>query len=426
MNTNTLENFRGIFSQDTQKYLKSLSLVTPYLAERDVEIAKYLGFQTPEIFWLVRKLNFEYDKLFPDKIKLPPNFIEQLARSSAFTIHETGTEDFSVNNTINLINNTINNIIDNDDIISIADSISLDMDTLDEDDMDSSGDKFHNKLPLPETSSLANSSPRPSTAAKTNASHKQQSRKQKIIYKNDASVINNNLNAYPINNINNTSHNINNNNASFKSTVVQDTRDSSLADESHMTSLPKETAVDSQHNYHRNGLNNSKPYLHSQDLRHHINKSKISRTPPTKFIKASVMVMLAPGDTRYEKLEPMNSLLATLPGFVDLDWKFLNGNAHIVFHFNNRKLLLKALEQYPHSHFNIIDDHPTKNFESSTPIYKLKEVPYLINLDDIKRAITYYGNIISLEEKHNYRNPSNRDVIITFFKVRKPQQLKEA
>ncbi|CAI2199278.1 2143_t:CDS:2, partial [Funneliformis geosporum] len=37
--------------------------------------------------------------------------------------------------------------------------------------------------------------------------------------------------------------------------------------------------------------------------------------------------------------------------FVDLDWEFLNGNAHIVFHFNNRKLLLeainKALEQYP-------------------------------------------------------------------------------
>ncbi|CAI2199641.1 6935_t:CDS:1, partial [Funneliformis geosporum] len=81
MNTNTLENFRGIFSQDTQKFLKTLSFVTPHLAERDIEIAKYLNFQTPEIFWLVRKLNFEYDKLFPDKIELPQNFIEQLARS---------------------------------------------------------------------------------------------------------------------------------------------------------------------------------------------------------------------------------------------------------------------------------------------------------------------------------------------------------
>ena len=197
-----------------------------------------------------------------------------------------------------------------------------------------------------------------------------------------------------------------------------------------MTLIPKETAVDSRHNYHRNGLDNIKPQIHSQDLRHHINKPKISHTPSTKFIKASVMVMLVPGDTRYEKLELMNSLLASLPGFVDLDWEFLNENAHIVFRFNNRKLLLeaidKALEQYPHSHFNIIDDHPTKNFESSTTIYKLKEIPYIINLNDIKRAITYYGNIISLEEKHNYRNPSNRDIIITFSKVRKPQQLKEA
>jgi hypothetical protein len=179
-----------------------------------------------------------------------------------------------------------------------------------------------------------------------------------------------------------------------------------------------------------NNINNIKLQIHSQDLRHHINKPKISRTPPTKFVKASVMVMLTPGDTRYEKLELLNSLLAPLPGFVDLDWEFLNGNAHIVFRFNNRKLLLeaidKALEQYPQAHFNVIDDHQVKNFESPTPIYKLKEVPYLIDLNDIKRAISYYGNVASLDEKHNYRNPSNRDVIITFSKLRKPQQLKEA
>ncbi|CAI2181723.1 7574_t:CDS:1 [Funneliformis geosporum] len=102
MNTNTLENFCGIFFQDTQKFLKTLFFVTPHLAERDIEIAKYLSFQTPEIFWLVRKLNFEYDKFFPDKIELLQNFIEQLAHSSTFTIHETGTEDFAVNNTKNL------------------------------------------------------------------------------------------------------------------------------------------------------------------------------------------------------------------------------------------------------------------------------------------------------------------------------------
>ncbi|CAI2180371.1 9199_t:CDS:2 [Funneliformis geosporum] len=38
------------------------------------------------------------------------------------------------------------------------------------------------------------------------------------------------------------------------------------------------------------------------------------------------MVMLASGDTRYRKLELMNSLLVPLPGFVDLDWEFLNAS----------------------------------------------------------------------------------------------------
>ncbi|CAI2177214.1 6385_t:CDS:2, partial [Funneliformis geosporum] len=60
------------------------------------------------------------------------------------------------------------------------------------------------------------------------------------------------------------------------------------------------------------------------NLRHHINKPKISCTPFTKFVKASVMVMLALRDTRYKKLELMNSLLAPFLGFVDLDWEFLN------------------------------------------------------------------------------------------------------
>ncbi|CAI2194781.1 15042_t:CDS:1, partial [Funneliformis geosporum] len=87
---------------------------------------------------------------------LSQNFIKQLAHSSTFTIHETGTKDFAVNNIKNLINNTINNIVDNDNIISIADFVSHDMDTLDEDDTDSSVNKFHNKLPSSETSSLTN------------------------------------------------------------------------------------------------------------------------------------------------------------------------------------------------------------------------------------------------------------------------------
>ncbi|CAI2169546.1 15892_t:CDS:1, partial [Funneliformis geosporum] len=81
MTTNTLEFYNDVFSKDTKNFLQLISHITPHLAERDLAIAKFLGYQTPEILWLVRKLNFEYDKIFPDKIELPKDFIEQLARS---------------------------------------------------------------------------------------------------------------------------------------------------------------------------------------------------------------------------------------------------------------------------------------------------------------------------------------------------------
>src|SRR5215216_6355774 len=128
MTSNTLEFYSDIFMKDTKTFLQLIANVTPHLAERDVAIAKFLGFQTPEIFWLVRKLNFEYDKLFPEKIELLKNFIEQIARTSTFSMHETGTNDFATNVTKDLINNTINNILKNDDIISIADTSSPEMD----------------------------------------------------------------------------------------------------------------------------------------------------------------------------------------------------------------------------------------------------------------------------------------------------------
>ncbi|CAI2188924.1 9203_t:CDS:1, partial [Funneliformis geosporum] len=84
-------------------------------------------------------------------------------------MHETGRKDFAINDTKILIINTINNIVNNDDIISIADSVSPDMDILNENDMKFSVDKFHNKLLSSEISSLANSLLRPSNAMKINA-----------------------------------------------------------------------------------------------------------------------------------------------------------------------------------------------------------------------------------------------------------------
>ncbi|CAI2200962.1 18618_t:CDS:1, partial [Funneliformis geosporum] len=81
MTSNTLEFYSNVFAKDTKTFLQLIANVILHLAERDMAIAKFLGFQTPKIFLLVRKLNFEYDKLFSEKIELPKNFIEQIART---------------------------------------------------------------------------------------------------------------------------------------------------------------------------------------------------------------------------------------------------------------------------------------------------------------------------------------------------------
>ncbi|CAI2191521.1 6225_t:CDS:1, partial [Funneliformis geosporum] len=52
MTSNTLEFYSDVFTKDTKTFLQLIANVTPHLAERDVAIAKFLGFQTPEIFWL--------------------------------------------------------------------------------------------------------------------------------------------------------------------------------------------------------------------------------------------------------------------------------------------------------------------------------------------------------------------------------------
>ncbi|CAI2181608.1 12247_t:CDS:2 [Funneliformis geosporum] len=52
MTSNTLELYSDVFAKDTKTFLQYIANVTSHLAKRDVAIAKFLGFQTPEIFWL--------------------------------------------------------------------------------------------------------------------------------------------------------------------------------------------------------------------------------------------------------------------------------------------------------------------------------------------------------------------------------------
>jgi hypothetical protein len=320
-----------------------------------VAIAKFLGFQTPEIFWLVRKLNFEYDKLFPEKIELPKNFIEQIARISTLTIYETRTSDFATNVTKDIINNTINNISENDDIISIADTTSPEMDILEEDDMDSSSINIYKGLPhLPtvSTNNAINSSnddliiSDPSTRQSRKQSRKQNKNASNNIIPRD----NNNL--PPISSNTNTDasmHNIDN-------------------------------------SMHHNILN-------KDDLRYTLNHtSHTSSNNNNSHVIATVLANVLPGDNRFDQLSLINTCFSNKPGFINLDWKFYNGNANIFIEFNNRKLLLSAIDEvlmtHPNIPFNILNHDTPLPSNPNAPIYRLKTVPITISHQHIKRALS--------------------------------------
>ena len=92
---------------------------------------------------------------------------------------------------------------------------------------------------------------------------------------------------------------------------------------------------------------NTNNKLYKDDLRHHItNTSHV--TPVTNnnhnHVFATILAHALPGDNRFEKLNYVNDYFKNQPGFLDLDWKFHNGNANIFVEFNNRKLLLLAID----------------------------------------------------------------------------------
>ena len=293
------------------------------------------------------------------------------------TIHKTGSIDFAIDDTKNLINNTIINIIDNNDIISIADSKIPDIDTLDDEDMDFSTDNFYKGLPSTTASSLTNTLPKPPTVVINNASNNAPNNNNNINKKMRKQKINNNNNIINNNNNSDTSIVMNNTRQQITSYafVIQDSRNPTPIIDSHVTPSNNETVKDSQHSYNRKGKNVERPPLTPQDLRHQIPKATKPRlnSPPQSYATATWMVVLTPSDIRIDKLDLINTLMSSKPEFVDLDWTFYNGNANIMIRFNNRKLLLeaidKALEQYPSLSFNVLNEEKSSRFKSSTPIY---------------------------------------------------------
>src|SRR4051794_9063867 len=141
----SLDIFKHIFTKEVLDFQTLKNYITPKLEKRDFAIAEFLAYETPEVFWLVRKLNEEYLKAFSaertaQEIFLNNNFIDNLARSCTYNIQETGSSDHETNTIQNTISNTIEIALlsnETDDIISTIDdeeTISH-MDTLNDDDM---------------------------------------------------------------------------------------------------------------------------------------------------------------------------------------------------------------------------------------------------------------------------------------------------
>ena len=141
----SLDIFKHLFTKEVLDFQKLKNYIMPELEKRDFAIAEFLSYETLEVFWLVRKLNEEYLKAFPaersaQEIFLNNNFIDNLTRSCAYNIQETGTSNHRTRTIENIISNTIETALptkDNDDIISTVDEeeINSQMDTLNDDDM---------------------------------------------------------------------------------------------------------------------------------------------------------------------------------------------------------------------------------------------------------------------------------------------------
>jgi hypothetical protein len=142
---------------------------------------------------------------------------------------------------------------------------------------------------------------------------------------------------------------------------------------------------------------------------------------------ATVLVNVLPGDNKFDQLSLINTCFLNKSDFINLDWKFYNGNANIFIEFNNRKLLLSAIDEVLMTHsnipFNILNQDTSLPSNPNAPIYRLKMVPTTISHQHIKRALSYYRLIETLEDKFRNRYNSSQDVIITFKRLTKPHQL---
>ena len=136
MATNSLEIFKQLFLKNPKDIKDIFTNVTSLVEVKDKAIADFLSVEYPELIWLIRVLQEEYEKQFSPAVHTQQHVVERIARSITLNVDETGTLDYgqTIHNNI-VINSlkhhrvtaqpaTLQGVQDQDDIISLDDNSS--------------------------------------------------------------------------------------------------------------------------------------------------------------------------------------------------------------------------------------------------------------------------------------------------------------
>src|SRR6266540_5318052 len=107
MSTTSLAIFKQLFLKNLKDIKDIFTNITAFVEAKDKAIAEFLSVEYPELIWLIRVLQVEYDKQFFSDTPSQQHVVENIARSITLTVDETGVLDYGQKDHNNLIYNTL-------------------------------------------------------------------------------------------------------------------------------------------------------------------------------------------------------------------------------------------------------------------------------------------------------------------------------
>ena len=107
MSTNSLAIFQQLFLKHPKDIKDIFTNVTSLVEDKDKAIADFLSVEYPELIWLIRVLQVEYEKQVFPAMHTQQQVVEFITRSITLTVNETGTLDYGQNDHNNIVFNTL-------------------------------------------------------------------------------------------------------------------------------------------------------------------------------------------------------------------------------------------------------------------------------------------------------------------------------